>query len=121
MTGTFTEDLETKDMFTCHRRFKRYLKLVKEKFDVNKGFDYFVAYERHQTGYFHIHGLIGGVSGITDSDMWEVWFKKYGRAKVVTYEPGKGATHYLTKYVTKELCGWDIKIRQERYQRLPGA
>jgi hypothetical protein len=39
------------------------------------------------------------------------------RNEVHIYDVGKGATHYLIKYVTKELCGWNIKIRQRMNAR----
>ena len=120
MTLTFRPELETKDIFTCQRRFESFLRIVKKEFKCKKGFDYFVADERHQTGLLHMHALANGMSGISDTDLWQIWSVKYGRARVQTYDVGKGATHYLTKYVTKELCWWDIKIREERNLRIPG-
>ena len=34
------------------------------------------------------------------------------REQVEKYDQGKGANYYLTKYVTKELCDWGIKIKE---------
>ncbi len=53
----------------------------------------------------HFHALIGGVGEINRRELWEWWFRDqgYGLARILPYEPSKGAAHYLTKYVVKEL------------------
>ena len=72
----------------------------------------------------HLHGLLfippdegqrdlwGDVWPIREKYLrkraWEWWFKHYGRALILPFDPGKGATHYVTKYVTKALSDWDI-------------
>lgn len=33
----------------------------------------------------------------------------WGYARVVIYDPKLGAAHYVSKYVTKELCEWDLR------------
>jgi hypothetical protein len=46
-------------------------------------------------------------------DIWEIWFKLYGRARVEAYDPEKSATYYVTKYVVKDICDWAINIRPD--------
>jgi hypothetical protein len=40
---------------------------------------------------------------------WEKWFNRYGRALIEIYDEKKGGNYYLSKYITKELCDWDIE------------
>lgn len=112
VTITFRPELQTKDMFTASRRFKRFLERLKA-LGVTKGTDFFVAFERHQTGFLHIHCLLNGVSCVYDSDMWQLLFDMYGRARVEIFQRELGAEHYLTKYVTKEIHGWDMEFRKD--------
>jgi len=78
---------------------------------------YFVGVERgHRTFDTHLHALLnvqdelGGRAFILP--WWELWFKRYGRAKVVEYEPARGAEYYLTKYTVKALCDWDLDLKK---------
>jgi hypothetical protein len=54
---------------------------------------------------FHTHGE--GIRALR-SVAWKWWFDRYGRALILDYDPGKGASHYVTKYCTKTLADWDI-------------
>jgi len=38
------------------------------------------------------------------------WRDKFGRNLILPFEKGKGAEHYITKYTTKELAEWDLRI-----------
>lgn len=53
----------------------------------------------------HFHALVGGVGDVSRRDLWQWWFQEqgFGLARILPYEPSKGAAHYLTKYVVKEL------------------
>lgn len=53
----------------------------------------------------HFHALVGGVGDVNRRGLWRWWFQEqgYGLARILPYEPSKGAAHYLTKYVVKEL------------------
>lgn len=43
------------------------------------------------------------------TDMWRSWFDSWGRAEVEEYDPEKGASHYVAKYVAKpDRCDWDV-------------
>lgn len=61
---------------------------------------YFRATEYQARGTLHYHALIGGVADLrrlTFKDAWEL----YGFARVLEYEPGRGANFYVGKYLTK--------------------
>ncbi len=110
-TGTFRPEMNVKDTYRAKKYFESFVREIKK---VTTGVDYFMAVERFKDGEFtHIHALLNGVKDLRYLEVWEKWFKRYGRALVEGYDPKKGAAHYLTKYVVKELCDWDIFIRKE--------
>ena len=111
-TGTFKPEMALKDTITTKKCFDRFLADLKKEHHVNKGMDFFIAVERFKHGeYTHIHALLNGVGGLTNKDIWQTWFKRYGRAVVEDYNRKEGAAHYVTKYVTKSICDWDLSIR----------
>jgi hypothetical protein len=108
MTGTFKEEMRVTDTFKAKKLFMRFIKVLGEKCG---DIDFFMAVERFKSGEFtHIHCVLNGVSHLRYLEVWELWFKQYGRAVVAGYDRNLGAHHYLTKYVVKELCDWDFKI-----------
>lgn len=58
----------------------------------------------HDSGGTHFHGLIGGIPpNVSRREAW-AWLKeRCGMNRIEPYEPSRGAAHYLTKYVVKEL------------------
>jgi len=56
----------------------------------------------------HFHALLGGLEWTRYSEWSKWWFANYGYATFKVYDPKKGATHYLTKYVIKAnyQSGW---------------
>jgi hypothetical protein len=110
MTGTFRRDQAYKDTIKTKRAFYRFEDDLREKFRKYQ-IEHFMAVEKHADGDFtHVHGLLNGLEGLTDTKIWEVWFNKFGRARVEVYDPEKGAAHYLTKYLVKAVCDYDVKI-----------
>lgn len=54
-----------------------------------------------RTGRFHLHALVShGIDGRNILD--EEWRSRYGNTGLRTYERGRGAAHYVGKYVLKE-------------------
>jgi hypothetical protein len=53
----------------------------------------------------HVHGLVKCNEGLKPpaSELWNNWFKKWGRNTISIYQKDKGAEHYLTKYITKDI------------------
>ena len=118
VTGTFRPEMGIDSTDKARKCFDRYLKDVGGK-KQTRTVDYFMAVEWNKGKEFtHIHSLINGIRGKDTREMWSRWFNRYGRAVIETYEPGKGANHYLTKYCLKELCDWDIRIVSQSKKQL---
>ena len=114
MTGTFRPEKSYRDTIKTKRAFRRFLEDLSKKFGKH-GIEYFLAVERFAHGDFtHIHALLNGLDGLTYRQVGEPWFERFGRVKVEGYDPTRGANYYLTKYVLKECCDWDVKIDQKK-------
>jgi len=75
--------------------------------------------ERFKHGDFtHVHALLNGLDGLSYRQIGETWRQRYGREKVEGYEAGKGANFYLTKYLLKEVCDWDLHIDKRKSHAL---
>lgn len=71
---------------------------------------YFLAVERGSFGRVHSHGLLSLPRGMepTRKSLWHSWKNRFGRCRVLPYNPDLGAAYYVAKYVTKEPLHWDI-------------
>jgi len=70
---------------------------------------FFVGQERGRLQRLHLHALIGGLAThVRRTVAWKRWDRRHGFAQVQPYDPDRGASHYITKYVTKDFEGWDI-------------
>ncbi|MCX6159732.1 MAG: hypothetical protein NTV87_00140 [Ignavibacteriae bacterium] len=108
-TGTFRIDQRSTDTINTKIKYKRFVSKIEEI--LGTGIDYFMAIERFKSGYdTHVHSLMRGLKEIPHDVVWALWFEKYGRNVVQEYDPALGANHYVTKYVSKSLCDWDICI-----------
>ena len=69
----------------------------------------FYAVEKGRGGRVHLHALLGlGDGSVTRKSLWRSWFTRYGRCQLQRFDPALGATHYITKYLTKSPEHWDI-------------
>ena len=50
----------------------------------------------------HIHALVTNVTGVSRKAVWEKCFKRWGRTRIEPYDPNRGASWYIAKYVGKE-------------------
>ena len=114
ITQTFAKS--TWSCFTAKRRFCAFIEKINKSYQL-RGIDYFLAVEPHKSGTYHVHGLINGCAGVSEDELWEVVFQG-GRFSASKYDRNLGASHYLTKYVLKDLCYWDIKIRKSSQGKL---
>lgn len=57
----------------------------------------------------HLHGLIALHPGdpLTGRDLWNWWFRRYGRCKIEPFDPELGAAGYCAKYLTKDSFDYD--------------
>lgn len=114
---------------SARRAFASYVRSVRQ-LTYGGSVGYFVGYEYGTFGRLHLHALMrtsapqtrlgpGGrscaSSALPSSALWEVWFERFGRAKVEDYDRKRGAAGYVSKYVTKALAYYDIdKMVPER-------
>ena len=59
----------------------------------------------------HSHLLVTGVAGLKRTVVWKRTFDRYGRTRILPYDPQKGASYYVAKYVAKEVFErgeWDF-------------
>jgi len=109
--ATFTFRFEVPDAIKAKLYFARFQKQLVKK--IHHGFYYFLAVERFKSGLStHLHCLLSNIDDVAYVTVGQAWFKRYGYAKIEKYDPGLGAAHYLTKYVTKEICDWDVSLRR---------
>ena len=89
------------------RAFERFARRLQRD---SPSLGYFVGHEVGNLGRLHLHALLGGLSPFTSRRAaWGFWFEKHGRAHILPYDPRLGATHYVAKYVTKDLSHYDIQ------------
>jgi hypothetical protein len=113
-TGTFKPDKSYRDTIKAKRAYERWIRTINKQYGLYN-IEYFLAVERFKFGDFiHCHSLINGLGGLTYRMIGESWRALYGREKVEGYEKDKGANFYLTKYVTKDLCDWDLHIDKRK-------
>ena len=65
----------------------------------------------------HIHLLMGGLKGVSRKKWWYRWYTLYGRARILPYEKGRGAGHYLSKYIIKDIynCGmFELRLDKKK-------
>lgn len=58
-------------------------------------------------GYNLEDDLYGGV--VPADKIWDDWYRRHGRAHVDAFEQERGAAHYVSKYVTKDLGDYDLQ------------
>jgi len=57
---------------------------------------------------YHMHGLFK--TKYTFNDIRTFWNRKYGRIDLQNYDSGKKGSHYIAKYVTKEISDFDMRF-----------
>lgn len=73
----------------------------------------------HDSGGTHFHGLVGGLDpSVSRREAWRYLWENVGLARVDPYDPGRGAAHYLTKYVVKELGDVQFSDNLGLYRRV---
>lgn len=56
-----------------------------------------------ERGVPHVHGLVKGLSDTRYNSVSAIMWRDFGFNRILEYDPKLGATHYITKYVVKEL------------------
>jgi len=55
-----------------------------------------------------LHSPLFGELPISSRAIWQKAFNRFGRSHVDEFEAEKGASHYVSKYVSKQISDWDI-------------
>jgi len=107
-TGSYLQDVQEEHSIRMYRRWAR--KLNEEIFGMRyrnkgQGLLHVYAIEYQKRGVAHIHSLIKdipeAVSRIQFEKAWERLHPNNGYANIFPYDPERGATGYIAKYVMK--------------------
>jgi len=81
-----------------------------------RGVSYFYALEQNpaRDGY-HAHALWCDCLNMSRRDIWQVWFKRYGRARIEPVNNRDDVADYCAKYVTKEGSWWNVNLLGGRH------
>lgn len=117
---------EPRSEASARRAFAKYIRAL-HGLTCGGSVGYFCGYEHGTFGRLHLHALLRTASpqtylahggrarasaALPDRQVWSAWFESFGRAQVSTYDPRRGATGYVSKYVTKRLAFYDLDNMQ---------
>ncbi len=54
-------------------------------------------------GRWHCHALVSGVAHLRRDEWWQVAFERFGRTRILPFDPEGGAAFYTAKYAGKQL------------------
>lgn len=95
----------------AHRAFQGFVNMLGER--AGRPVAYFRGDEfGERLGRLHLHALLEGTGGLLEESVRRCW--RPGFSAVEVYDPELGATHYLTKYITKSLASYDLGGRLRR-------
>jgi len=117
-TGTFKPNRSYRDTIKTKKAFGKFIGDLRNNFH-KEHIEFFLAVERFKHGDFtHVHALINGVEGLTYNQVSETWRDRFGRCRTEGYQKDKGVAFYLTKYILKDLCDWDLHIDKRKSHKL---
>jgi hypothetical protein len=59
-------------------------------------------------GRLHLHALVSNVAHLHRFTWMNRWEKRNGYARILPFDPERGAAHYCAKYVIKQFGDWDL-------------
>jgi hypothetical protein len=92
------------------RRLRRTVRRLEQR--ARHPVHWFFALERGGEGLLHLHVLLRGTAGLDQGALKGAC--EWGRKHVTRYDPRKGATYYVTKYIGSEIVEYDIDQRCSR-------
>lgn len=111
VTLTFEGDVKT---FTAHRRCNVWLRSLEKA--AGQPIAWFRGDEfGEKFGKFHMHLLIANVAHLHRFTWMKQWKDRNGFARIFEFDPSKGATYYIAKYVTKQFGEWDLSDKIEAF------
>jgi hypothetical protein len=93
--------------FRAHRLFERFAA------DIEKAAGQSIGWFRGdeygpEGGRFHIHALMLNTRDLVRMHWLQEWNRRAGWARILPFDPRKGAAFYCAKYVTKEIGEWEL-------------
>lgn len=70
---------------------------------------YFVAAESTHSGRYHLHAVVGGISGLCLDQIQGAWGSGFSR--IEAYDPDRGALPYLVKGISEHIDDFDLSAR----------
>lgn len=67
---------------------------------------WFAVVEGIQIGFPHLHALMAGTNALSITQLERLW--KRGYTRILQYDPGKGAAHYIVKEFGPRNRDWDV-------------
>lgn len=93
--------------FRAHRMFDRFARDIERA--ANAPIGWFRADEYGSIGgHLHIHGLMLGTGHLSRMAWLHEWNRWAGFARILPFDPAKGAAFYCSKYVTKQFGDYDF-------------
>jgi hypothetical protein len=111
VTLTFDPLNPLKDTISAKKRFRQWINHELRK--DGRVVQYALGVERFRmSDFLHLHALINGVGDMKFSDLGQAWRRRnVGYNTIKKYDPEKGASWYVAKYVTSGNCDWDFDFR----------
>ena len=88
--------------YTAINQAKRWVRAIEQGEKRNIGYYLCLEYTKVENRP-HMHLLMGNMEGISYAKWGQIWYTKYGYARVKLYEKGRGTGYYLTKYIVKDV------------------
>jgi len=88
--------------YTAINQTKKWLKTIEKAEKRDIGYFMCLEYTKLQNRP-HMHLIMGNLEGIARDKWWLSWYTRYGAARILPFNPVRGAAYYLTKYVIKDI------------------
>jgi hypothetical protein len=107
---TFSWEASIHSAARCYEKFMR---------TDMRGVSYFYALEPNPSrdGY-HVHALWVDCMNLRRSDIWKLWFMRFGRARIEPVNSRDDVCDYVAKYVTKESSWWNLNLLGHRHPEM---
>jgi hypothetical protein len=110
MTGTFSNQCSA---LTTRAAFQKYAEALEHA--AGTTIFWVCIVETGVFGRFHQHVLIGNVQHLSRATWERRW--RHGHARILRYDPGRGAAHYVTKHIVHPSCEFIISDHIEAFRR----
>lgn len=112
-TLTFREPVGS---FRAHRLFGYFVR------DIEKAAGIPIAWFRGDEygprgGRLHLHALMLNVAHLRRLTWMDDWNRRAGYARILPFDPGRGAAYYCAKYVTKQFGDWDLSDNMAAFRQ----